>query len=88
MALEGKDGQEVAFEVDIEYGKMAKLTESDEEEIKKLGFILRQSKNGETFANKKFLYYKIQRRWNHGNWILQEIERVYYDLSQIDQMPK
>ncbi|WP_455430815.1 type I pullulanase [Peribacillus loiseleuriae] len=91
LLLEGKDGQEVAFTGDIEYGKMARLTVSDEEGIKKLGFILRQSKNAETFTNKKCNDCFITKFKEDGTveiWIIQGVERVYYDSSQKDQMPK
>ncbi len=88
---DGKDGHEIAFTDEDEFGKIAKLTVSDEEGIKKLGFILRQSKGGDAWANREFNDRFITKFNEDGTaeiWITQGVERVYYDVSQIDRTPK
>ncbi|MFX3623227.1 MAG: type I pullulanase [Ectobacillus sp.] len=88
---DGKEGQAVAFTGEDEFGKVAKVELSSSEGIQKAGFIVRQSKDGNDWANKEFGDRYITKFKEDGSaevWIAQGVERVFYDPSGIDRSPK
>ncbi|MEK3797239.1 type I pullulanase [Peribacillus sp. FSL H8-0477] len=91
MWPDGKDGQAVQFKEEDEFGKVAEVELTDLEGIKKAGFIMRQSKDGNDWANKEFNERFITKFKEDGSaeiWLTQGVERVFYDPAQIDRSPK
>lgn len=88
---DGKDGQAVQFKGEDKFGKVATVELNDPKGIQKVGFVARQSIDGNEWGNKELDNRYITKFKEDGSaeiWIAQGIERVFYDPSQIDLNPK
>lgn len=88
---DGKSGQAVQFKEEDDFGKVATFELNDPQGIQKVGFIARQSINGNEWGNKELDNRYITKFKEDGSaeiWIAQGIERVFCDPSQIDLNPK
>ena len=91
MWPEGKDGKTVYFTDEDSFGMVAETELSSDEAFSKAGFIVKQTKDGDEWANKEFEDRFITKFKPDGSaeiWIIQGTERVYHEEPLVDLTPK